>query len=241
MLSRVVGRVGSSLATHNVNSLQGVGLRCMSHELGFNPESGDLFYNPYTSDKFLYSLMYSLLRPIRVAKGDPLTVEVGIGGGFVLPLYYERGRKIHGVDPNPDHNYLRANLLRIKCPVEDIQLEIGQIEKSQLEDNYADFVVSVLTLSCVSNVDKSLEQIKRILKPGGMYFFMENTLEKEFLPYRIYQNLSTPWNRVANHNMRLNRDMERHLKRAGFAQLKTRLADCGTQPLMPMCYGYAVK
>eukprot|EP01025_Chloroclados_australasicus_P049528 TRINITY_DN5645_c1_g1_i3.p2 TRINITY_DN5645_c1_g1~~TRINITY_DN5645_c1_g1_i3.p2 ORF type:complete len:252 (+),score=30.20 TRINITY_DN5645_c1_g1_i3:24-758(+) len=242
---KVLRELGKQKRVQNITSAQGwqhaVGLRHMSLELGFNPETGDLYYNPYKSDKFLHNLMYPLLRPIRVDKGNPVVVEVGIGGGYTLPFYYEPGRVVYGVDPEPDHGTLRKNMLEVKCPVENLILEQKLIEKSTLPDNHADYVISVLTLSCVRNVDVSLKAIKRILKPGGTYFFFENTVDKEAWLHRIYQNLSTPLNRLANKNMYLNRNMERHLARAQFSQLQTRFAESYSQVLLPICFGYAVK
>lgn len=60
-----------------------------------------------------------------------------------------------------------------------MQLSIGDVVNLSFEDEVFDKIYSVNTIYFWSSADKGLSEIKRVLKPGGM--FVNTVYSKEFL------------------------------------------------------------
>ena len=119
---------------------------------------------------------------LRKAKGRVL--EIGVGTG-VNAKYYRKGINFIGLEPNPSmYKYLRkntrANGLKVK-------IVTGFAEKIPLANNCVDTVVSTHVLCSVNNVDRVLSEIKRVLKHGGKFIFIEHVGAKNRL-LRFVQN-----------------------------------------------------
>ncbi|MBI5091644.1 MAG: class I SAM-dependent methyltransferase [Candidatus Hydrogenedentes bacterium] len=98
-------------------------------------------------------------------------VEIGAGAGSNLE-YYPRGASVIAVEPNRYmHRYLMAEAQRADIPVEVCDA-VG--ERIDLDDACADVVVSTLVLCSVENPLKVVSEIRRILKPGGRFLFLEH-------------------------------------------------------------------
>jgi ubiquinone/menaquinone biosynthesis C-methylase UbiE len=101
-----------------------------------------------------------------------VVLEIGFGSGLNLPFYSKRVKRLMAVEPS-----LTARKLAVKAiseapfPVEFAGLD-GQ--SLALPDASVDQVVSTLTLCTIPDPEKALKEIARVLKPGGMFIFMEH-------------------------------------------------------------------
>jgi len=107
--------------------------------------------------------LFSCLQPLASNRRDSLKiVEIGAGSGINLQ-YYPENSHIICLDPNPYmFKFIKPN------PDSLLQVEhmVGYAENMQkIADNSVDVVVSTLVLCSVSDLDKSLAEVKRILKP----------------------------------------------------------------------------
>ena len=66
----------------------------------------------------------------------------------------------------------------------------GSAEKINAENDTYDFVVSALVCCSVTNVDASLNEIKRVLKPGGRLLVLEFSKPESPLLSKIYDTYS---------------------------------------------------
>ena len=110
-------------------------------------------------------------------KGEKLSIiEVGAGSGANFK-YYNRSALVQAVEPN--HNFeSRFNENRAKYPdldVKDMKIAFGEdLGAAGIEDNSFDVAVMTLVLCSVNDQQKCFQEIKRVLKPGGKFFFMEH-------------------------------------------------------------------
>ncbi len=98
-------------------------------------------------------------------------MEIGPGAGANLG-YYAPGIRWIGMEPNPFlHRYLRS-----KAEKHDLEVEVrrGVAERLEAEDSSVDAVVSTLVLCSVRDVAGTLKEIRRVLKPGGRFVFIEH-------------------------------------------------------------------
>ncbi|WP_418603449.1 class I SAM-dependent methyltransferase [Hwangdonia sp.] len=154
----------------------------------------------------------------KLFKNHPETiVEIGSGTGANM-RYLKKGTRLIAIEPNIYmHNNLKKNAAKYGINLE-IKTMVG--ESIDLPDNSCDFVVSTLVLCTVNNPVTCINQIKRILKPSGVFVFVEHVKaqEKSILAY-IQKILHKPWHWFFE-GCHTNRDTKLLLESAGFNTLE---------------------
>ena len=70
-----------------------------------------------------------------------------------------------------------------------------------------DTVVSTWTLCSIANIDQALQEIQRVLKPEGRFFFIEHGLSDN-PKVQVWQNRLTPLQKIVGDGCHLNRNIE---------------------------------
>lgn len=159
----------------------------------------------------------SSLRPHkrRVFAGLPDTVvEIGSGVGANLP-YLPAGATLVAVEPN---RYMHDRLVAAASR-RDVRLDLRErmAEQTGLPDGSADTVISSLVLCSVQDPEAVLAEIRRILRPGGTFRFVEHVVAAEGTPTRASQRLlRRPWAWTFE-GCSCERDLEHAIRGAGFA------------------------
>ncbi len=147
--------------------------------------------------------------------GDVL--EIGPGTGINLP-YYPANIHWIGVEPNPfTHPHLRKTARKLRL---NIDLRNGTAERLEVEDNSMDAVVSTLVLCSVKNLSTTLQEILRVLKPGGRFLFIEHVAAPRGTWLRQFQQGVRPVWKVLGDGCHPDRETWVALERAGFEQVK---------------------
>ena len=149
---------------------------------------------------------------IPLAKGAVL--EIGIGSGLNIP-YYQAHQINHlwGIDPSRDMWAIAEKNARERHLDAEF-IETGA-ESIPLDNNSADTVVITYTLCTIPDVNSALQEVRRVLKPGGKLLFCEHG-EAPDEGIRRWQILVNPiWNRLAG-GCNLNRPIPRLLEQSGF-------------------------
>lgn len=138
-------------------------------------------------------------RAYRVRKENLFTdlsgtiLEIGPGTGVNF-RYYPKGIRWIGIEPYlPVHPYLEkaAKKAGVKA-----KIKAGTAEKIGLPSASIDIVVGTLVLCSVENPSLVLREIKRVLKPGGKFLFLEHTATPEGTRLHWLQNaVASPWRR----------------------------------------------
>jgi ubiquinone/menaquinone biosynthesis C-methylase UbiE len=143
-------------------------------------------------------------------------VELGSGVGANL-RHLKPGTRLVAVEPNPHmHAALRRNAQR-----RSIELEIKSVvgEAIDLPDQSTDAVISSLVLCSVSDPSRVISEVRRILRPGGRFCFVEHVAAPKGTPTRAIQRLlRRPW-AWAFEGCSCERDLEGVIRSAGFAQV----------------------
>ncbi len=138
-------------------------------------------------------------------------VEIGMGTGPNM-RYYE-GLNVVGVEPNEDsHSYAHENANR--HGVKSLECVRGFGESLPLEDASVDTVVSTLVMCTVDDVERTLAEVRRVLRPGGAYLFLDHVAAPPGTPLRTMQEALNPLNRAAYEGCRLTRDPEAAVRAA---------------------------
>nr|XP_043606460.1 methyltransferase-like protein 7B isoform X2 [Erigeron canadensis] len=108
-------------------------------------------------------------------------LELGIGTGPNLKYYSNAssGLSVIGVDPNRKmEKYAQAAAEASGLPQTSFKFIHAVAEALPVSDASMDAVVGTLVLCSVKDVHQTLQEIKRVLKPGGLYIFVEHVAAK---------------------------------------------------------------
>ena len=150
-----------------------------------------------------------------VPQAEGRVLEIGIGSGLNLSFYDPaKVSVIVGVDPSAAMQKLaQQRAAQISIPVEMIALELGQI---QAADASFDSIVCTFTLCTIPDAGAALQEMRRVLKPGGKLLFSEHGLAPD-LPVVRWQNRLTPLWKPFSGGCHLNRDIPALIRAGGFS------------------------
>jgi len=143
-------------------------------------------------------------------------LEIGPGAGPNLS-YYPKDIHWTGVEPNPYmHTYLHQEAKRLGLTV---HLQTGTAERLDAEDNSLDAVVSTLVLCSVDNLEGTLQEVRRVLKLGGKFYFVEHVAAPADTTLRRVQQWIRPFWQAIGDGCRPDRETWKAIEQAGFQQV----------------------
>lgn len=144
--------------------------------------------------------------------GDVL--EIGAGTGRTFAAYPRPVARVLAIEPDPDRRALaRAAAASASVPVTVVD---GVAEDLPVGDRSVDAVVCSHVLCSVADVPRALDEIRRVLRPGGELRFYEHVIAPAG-PLRVLQRLAGPlWSRLAD-GCHPDRDTVAAIANAGFA------------------------
>lgn len=199
------------------------------------------FYRTHVLPRLTHLAMrQEQLRPYRervVSAASGRVLEIGIGSGLNLPLYPEAVDEVVGVDPSPGLLRLAAKASRRLTP--KTELIEGTAENLPLENGSVDCAVVSWTLCSVAEPNRALVEIRRVLKPGSVFSFVEHGLAPEPRIRRWQQWLTPLWCRCAG-NCHLDRATATLVEKSGFRIEALRIGyAAGPKPMVFMYEGVA--
>jgi len=96
-------------------------------------------------------------------------LDLGCAGGFMAEALDDRGARVTGIDPARDA--IAAAQAHAQSTGRDITYDVGVGEALPYEDASFDTVVCVDVLEHVSDLQKVIAEIARVLRPGGTLCF----------------------------------------------------------------------
>lgn len=168
--------------------------------------------------------------------GDVL--EIGPGTAPNL-TYYPKDVRWIGIDPNPAMlPYAHEEAQRLGMSV---QLREGQAEQLGVPDESVDAVVSTLVLCSVHDQHEVLQEIKRVLKPGGRFVFIEHVAAPQKTGLRFLQRIIKPLWRSLTEGCHPDRETWTAIEQAGFSRVQIDHFRLNLPIVGPHIAGYAVK
>jgi SAM-dependent methyltransferase len=171
-------------------------------------------------------------------------LEIGPGAGPNL-RYYPSDVNWLGVEPNPYmHPYLNQAIISLGRPDGRFRVDPGDTGGVRLPapDASMDAVVSTLVLCSVPNPDATLQEILRVLKPGGKFVFIEHVAAQDGTRLRSFQNFLQPLWTFVGDGCHPNRETWSAISQAGFSHVDIQHFRQPTSgPASPHISGTAVK
>ena len=150
---------------------------------------------PYLINKTCSTKPIMKQRQKIVPLAEGRVLEIGIGSGLNLP-HYDAGKvdKVIGLEPDPA-NWKLSEPRRKDClfPVEHVGLPAEMIP---LEAASVDTVLVTYTLCTIPDPARALNQMRRVLKPGGQLIFYDPGEAPDEGPRKWQRRLQPVWNRI---------------------------------------------
>lgn len=153
------------------------------------------------------------LRAATTAGLSGRVVEIGFGSGFNVPLYPVDVERVMAVEPSATAFRLAAKRIDASSvPVERVGLD-GQ--SLPLEDSSCDGALCTFTLCTVPDPVTALAEVRRVLKPGARFHFLEHGLAPD-ANVVAFQRRMEPFQRRIADGCHLTRDPLALARSAGF-------------------------
>lgn len=200
------------------------------------------FYADYVLPRILDLAMRNKdaarLRAAWIPKARGEVLEVGIGSGLNLPFYSAQVHQVYGIDPALKLQRLaRERAAAGKLAVEFFSQSAE--DPTPLPDASIDTIVSTWSLCSIPDGVAALRQLKRVLKPDGVFIFVEHGRSPEPGVVAWQDRLTPSWKRVCG-GCHLNRKIDQIIQDAGFqiTELKTEYLP-GPRPMTYIYEGLA--
>uniref|UniRef100_A0ACD5Z5E9 Uncharacterized protein n=2 Tax=Avena sativa TaxID=4498 RepID=A0ACD5Z5E9_AVESA len=171
-------------------------------------------------------------------------LELGVGTGPNFKYYASAdGVKVTGVDPNKYmEEYSRAAAFSTGLPSSNFTFRRGVGEALPAEDSSMDAVIGTLVMCSVKDTDMALREIKRVLKPGGLYLFIEHVAAPDNSFLQLVQGALDPLQQFVADGCHLTRKTAENIEEAGFSSLSLNAVRLSSAYIIsPHVYGVACK
>jgi len=176
------------------------------------------FYDKHILPRFLdFACSMSSIQKQRekvVPRAEGRVLEIGMGSGLNLPFYdYSKIDYLWGLEPAEEmRKRAEPKLKDMPCEFEFLGLKGEEIP---LEDKSVDTVLTTFTMCTIPEVMVALEQMKRVLKPGGVMLFSEHGKAPDAAVEKWQSRINPTWNKLAG-GCNLNREIDKLVTDAGF-------------------------
>jgi len=168
---------------------------------------------PWIQDLLMKQMDPLRVETIDVAEGDVL--EVGFGTGLNLRYFGPQVKSLVGLDPMDV-----AGVDKVQRRIESVSFPIER--KALAADGGLPFdrarfdtVVTTWTLCSIPDAAAALREMRRVLKPGGRYVFIEHGRADDAGTARWQDRINPIWRRVCD-GCNINRKIDRLVEENGF-------------------------
>jgi SAM-dependent methyltransferase len=144
-------------------------------------------------------------------QGD--VVEIGFGSGHNIPYYPKDVVRVAAIDPAGTSWQLASN--RMKSTNVPVQWSGLDGESLPFPDASYDSALSTFTLCTIPDANKALLELRRVLKPGGTFHFLEHGLSPDE-SIQQWQRRLEPINKRVLGGCHLTRPIVQMISDAGF-------------------------
>src|SRR6266566_1615349 len=163
-----------------------------------------------------------------VGQAHGRTLEIGAGNGYNLAHYTEAVTELVVTEPSPYMmRRLRRQLAKSPPPVGSCELVQAGAERLPYPDDSFDTVVATFVHCTIPDSPAALCEIDRVLRPGGLYLFLEHVRAEDGTLRKLLQELLVRPHRLLCGVCHPNRDTEAALEASPLA---IEVLEHGTMP-----------
>ena len=155
------------------------------------------------------------LRPEALSEARGEVLEVGFGTGLNLAYYPARVTSLTALDPNATDGLPAVAERLSAAPFAVEQCRLRADGELPFDTGRFDTVVTTWTLCSIPDPERALQEMRRVLKPGGHYLFMEHGRASVESTARWQDRINPLWRRLSD-GCNVNRSIDRIVEGSGF-------------------------
>ena len=107
-------------------------------------------------------------------------LDVGCGGGFTIRrlLNRSKGAQVYGIDIS-EESVTKARKVNAEVLDKQVYITQGSAEQLPYSDELFDLVTAVETVYFWPNLPDCLQEVRRVLKPGGKFAIMVEVVDSD--------------------------------------------------------------
>lgn len=113
----------------------------------------------------LYGSGFTQLGLLALLPADWIAADLGCGTGNAAELLSQHVRKVYAIDQSEPMLEAARERLSLR---DNIECRIGDLNDLPLKDNEIDAVTCVLVLHHLPRIDRAIQEMARVIKPGGV-------------------------------------------------------------------------
>jgi len=169
---------------------------------------------PRLMDGGLSGPQHRTMRERALCRARGSVLEIGFGTGLNLPCYPATVERLVGLDrASMLESRVAGRVARAPFPVERIEQDAA--DPLPFEDASLDTVASTWTLCSIDRLRAALHELRRVLRPDGVFLFLEHGRSDRTLVASL-QDMVNPLQNAIGCGCNLNRRIDREIQDAGF-------------------------
>jgi len=160
-------------------------------------------------------------------------LDLGAGTGAMFP-YFEKRASVHATEP--DRHMRRRARERAEREGSDVELHDAGAADLPFPDDHFDAVVSSMVFCTVPDVEGSLAEVRRVLRPGGEFRFLEHVADDGWRE-TVQTTVAPAWKRLAGGCHLTRRTASRFAGDDAFDVVEMDRFELGVTPVRPFVRG----
>ncbi len=144
-------------------------------------------------------------------------MEIGCGTGMMFP-HYASDVRVFAIEPSK--KFLARATERARAARATISLQVGSALDLPFGPASFDAVVIANVLCSVPSVSRVLEEVARVLRPGGEARLVEHVVSQRAVAHAAMHLFNPLWRLWNQQGCNMNREVLKPLREAGFAVLE---------------------
>ena len=151
-------------------------------------------------------------------KSDDVILDVGCGGGINIKRMAQDAKKVYGIDYSIESVNLSKEVNEKLINEGKVEIMKGNVKDLPFEDNTFDIVTAFETVYFWPDIEKCFGEVKRVLKPGGMFLIGMETNGSDNWVMKF-------WKHFIDMEMYNDGEIKNFLKKNSYNEIKVYLRD----------------
>lgn len=119
---------------------------------------------------------------------DDTVLDIGCGGGININRMAEKAKKVYGIDYSEESVKLSREVNSRQINEGKVEVLEGNVKSLPFKDNTFDIITAFETVYFWPDIEKCFGEVKRVLKPGGIFLIGMETNGSDNLIMRFWQH-----------------------------------------------------
>ena len=151
-------------------------------------------------------------------KSDDIVLDVGCGGGININRMAKSAKKVYGVDYSKESVKVSKDVNRQEIYDGKVEVLQGDVQSLPFEDESFDIVTAFETVYFWPNIEKCFGEVKRVLKPGGIFLIGTESNGSDNIAMKISE-------KFVNMTVYNDEELTQFLKNNDYSQITVYLRD----------------